>query len=133
MPTISERGKGVSVAVFEGGERCPWWEGAGGDGRISRRGERPTVADAERILWLSPPTSDGVDVTGTDTAGYDLDVHIVILKSPRRELVLVELGPCLCVVDLEPGEGVWVNHRCVFRTQKQQPSSEDGHLRYDED
>jgi hypothetical protein len=69
-----------------------------------------TVAHAEGEMLLSPPSTDRMQITCTNTARQNLDVNIVIAKRLWLEVVEVELSPFLRVLNLEAFERVWINH-----------------------
>ena len=80
---------------------------SGGTARVVEGG---TVSHDQRKVLLAPPAADGVDITAADTAGLDLDVHVVVAERLWLELVLVELCPSLGSVDLKAGKLVGVRH-----------------------
>lgn len=69
-----------------------------------------TVTNCKREMLRSPAATDGMDITPAHTTSLNLDIHIVIAKWLRLELVLVELGPGLWSIHLEPGEGLGIWH-----------------------
>jgi hypothetical protein len=64
----------------------------------------------KREMLLSPPSGDGMQITGTNTTSQNLNVNIIVAKWLGRELIEVELRPFLRVLDLEALECVWINH-----------------------
>ena len=58
-------------------------------------------------MLLSPSSTDGVQITCADTAGLNLDIDIVIAEWLWSELVLVEVGPVLGILDLESHKLLW--------------------------
>jgi len=53
------------------------------------------VSYAVREFLFTPATTDGVDVTGADTAGCDLDVDIVVTEGLGLEFIFVEFSVCI--------------------------------------
>jgi hypothetical protein len=51
-----------------------------------------------------------MQITRTNTASLDLNIDIVVTKRLRLELVQLEIGPMLRILDLEALERIWVNH-----------------------
>jgi hypothetical protein len=70
----------------------------------------------KREMLLSPPSGDGMQITGTNTTSQNLNVNIIVAEWLGRELIEVELCPFLRVLDLEALERVWVNHGVLFRS-----------------
>jgi hypothetical protein len=69
-----------------------------------------TMTDTERVILLSPATTDGVNITGADATSINLDIYVVIAKWLWLELVLVKFLPRVRSIDLEAFKGIWVNH-----------------------
>lgn len=68
------------------------------------------MAHAKREMLLSPPSTDGMQITGANPTSLNLNVNIVVAKWLGLKLIEVELGPFLGVLNLEAFEGVWINH-----------------------
>lgn len=62
------------------------------------------MTDGQRVGLSTPVTLDGVNITGADTAAFNLDIDVVISEGLRVELLLLEVLPGLGAVDLEAGE-----------------------------
>lgn len=70
------------------------------------------MTDAEGEVLLAPAAGDSVQVAAADSAGFNLDVDIVVFEWLGLVLLLceVELLSWRGAGDLESGESVWVNH-----------------------
>ena len=73
------------------------------------------MSNAERKVLLSPAAADGMNITGTDSACFDLNVDIIVTEWLWFELILVEFSPCVRSIDLEDSEGVWINHYDIMK------------------
>lgn len=72
------------------------------------------MTDAQREVLLSPTAADRVQIAGADSAGLNLDIDIVIAKGLGGQLVLVELGPLVGILDLETDKLLGDAHDCCF-------------------
>ena len=68
------------------------------------------MANTQREVLVSPSTTDCVKITGAHTASLDLDVDIVIAERLWLELIQMEFGPFLRILNLETFERFRVNH-----------------------
>jgi hypothetical protein len=68
------------------------------------------MPNTKREMLLSPPSRNSMQITRTNPTRLDLNINIVIAKRLRLEVVQLELGPVLRVLDLEALERVRVNH-----------------------
>jgi len=61
-------------------------------------------------MLLSPSSTDCMKITGAHTACFNLDVNVVITEWLGLEIIQVEFGPFLWVLNLETFERIGVNH-----------------------
>jgi len=68
------------------------------------------VSNTQWEMLLSPSTADSVQITGANTTSLDLNINIEIAKWLWSQLIQLEIGPVLRILNLEALESVWVNH-----------------------
>jgi hypothetical protein len=68
------------------------------------------MADTDWQWCFAPSSSDGMDVTSTDTAGIDSNVNVTIFKGFQLELLLGEVAPVFVVSDHESLRCLWIRH-----------------------
>ncbi len=59
------------------------------------------MTDHERVMLITPTTTQSVNITATDTTSDDLDVDIKVALGLELVHTLVEVGPCFWRVHLE--------------------------------
>lgn len=87
-------------------------------GSHSERLANDLVSHAQREVLLAPATGDGVNIRAADTTGLNLDIDVVVAKWLWLVLILVEGGPGVSGLNLEAGEGLWINHFCSIQKKK---------------
>lgn len=73
------------------------------------------MTNAEREMLLAPTTADGMNITCADSASFNLDVDIIVVKWLWLELVLMEFSPSFWPVDLEARECFRIAHYVHLR------------------
>lgn len=68
------------------------------------------MSNTQWEMLLAPSTADGMQITGANTTGLDLDIDIEIAKWLWSQLIELEIGPVLGIFNLEALESIWVNH-----------------------
>jgi hypothetical protein len=59
------------------------------------------MTHAEREMLLSPPSTNSMQIAGTNTTGLNLDINVVLAERLGLEFIEVKLSPFFRVFDLE--------------------------------
>jgi hypothetical protein len=68
------------------------------------------MSNTEREMLLPPPSRHSMQITRANPTSLDLDIDVVVTERLGLELVQLELGPVLRILDLEALKSIWVNH-----------------------
>lgn len=71
------------------------------------------VTNADGHGGISPTPGDRMNVRATNTATFDLDVNVIVVELLGRDLLFLEVGPLLHVINDEAFEGFRIAHRSV--------------------
>jgi hypothetical protein len=70
------------------------------------------MSTAQWKMLLSPPSTERMQIRGTNTTSLDLNIDIEIPKWLWLEVIELEISIMLRVRNLEALEGIWINHCC---------------------
>jgi hypothetical protein len=59
-----------------------------------------------------------MQITRTNPTSLNLNINIIITKRLGLELIELEIGPVLRILDLEASERIWVNHFASINSSK---------------
>jgi len=68
------------------------------------------MTNTKRKFLLPPPSTNGMQITTTNTTSLDLNIDIIITKRLGLHLIEVEFGTFCWILNLETLPGIGVDH-----------------------